>query len=296
MEENKNNQTSENSPTQQENTNTSSISIESQPQISPNIPDTSFVPRKKVSKKLILIGLGFLIIVLIISGLYFYLQKQGSSPKTQESSQNKQDTLSPTPGPTANWKTYRNEKYGFEFQYPKEWKILNTDYGADILEPNSSYAFTIHALGNIPNSEKFMQNQRNNPNFTTVVVNPIQVGGFITLHQTIDNKYASYVQHQLWIENNHKIYEFDFLSDSQIRTETINQILSTLKFIESDKSKLKMCPDGWYNVHSCMTENCSIGEHFLIEVNGILEQKDPSDYDLEWIRNNCEINSPEDVG
>jgi len=34
-------------------------------------------------------------------------------------------TPQPTPNGTSNWKTYRNEKYGFEFEYPtrKDWEI-----------------------------------------------------------------------------------------------------------------------------------------------------------------------------
>ena len=51
----------------------------------------------------------------------------------------KNETISqkslPTPSvnPAYNWKTYRNEKYGFEFKYPKDWSILdqNTVYYGD---------------------------------------------------------------------------------------------------------------------------------------------------------------------
>ena len=32
-------------------------------------------------------------------------------------------TTSPTPNETAEWKTYRNEEYGFEFQYPTDWNV-----------------------------------------------------------------------------------------------------------------------------------------------------------------------------
>ncbi len=49
----------------------------------------------------------------------------------------------PTPEPitqpeidTSDWKTYRNEKYGFEVRYPQRWLINERDGGVDIVFPN----------------------------------------------------------------------------------------------------------------------------------------------------------------
>lgn len=35
---------------------------------------------------------------------------------------------------TANWKTYRNEEYGFEIKYPKGWEVLNNNPYGKILD------------------------------------------------------------------------------------------------------------------------------------------------------------------
>lgn len=75
-----------------------------------------FITKGKTNWKYLLI---IVILFLIVIGETFYLIKQETKiPETQLPTKAIQDE-------TANWKTYRNEKYGFEIKYPEK---LNTEF------------------------------------------------------------------------------------------------------------------------------------------------------------------------
>jgi hypothetical protein len=88
---------------------------------------------------LIIIGLLILISFGVILGLSLKPKPQPSQTPTisqpTQAPQQKQEPID-----TSNWKTYRNEKYGFEFKYPKDYdkvekcKLKETDNGIEIGE------------------------------------------------------------------------------------------------------------------------------------------------------------------
>jgi hypothetical protein len=67
------------------------------------------------------------VLALITVGLVWYSQKL-SQERARISQETVEETLrqSETPAPidTTNWQVYRNEKYGFEFQYPPELAVV----------------------------------------------------------------------------------------------------------------------------------------------------------------------------
>ncbi len=63
--------------------------------------------------------------VLFGIGASVYVATQQPQPAEQQSvqtSQGQQQVISPNVD-TSNWQTYRNDKYGFEFKYPTNWKL-----------------------------------------------------------------------------------------------------------------------------------------------------------------------------
>jgi len=70
-------------------------------------------------KKKFLIPLIIIIGVLIIGGgIFAYFQFFKEGVKTEGEEQKNE---------TADWKTYKNEQYGFEFKYPSDWMVTEKD-------------------------------------------------------------------------------------------------------------------------------------------------------------------------
>jgi hypothetical protein len=100
--------------------NNSDRPINQQPPL-PQQPINS-IPHPKSKFKIILLIIFLLLIVgggvyllgtnkIILISKYFQKPTPTSVPKSP----------TPTPDPTANWKTYSNKEYGFEIKYPNTW-------------------------------------------------------------------------------------------------------------------------------------------------------------------------------
>lgn len=59
----------------------------------------------------------FALIITLLAGVWYVAWRNYQSPTTNNQPQNTEVVSMPS-----DWKTYHNEKYGFEFMYPNDWK------------------------------------------------------------------------------------------------------------------------------------------------------------------------------
>jgi hypothetical protein len=84
----------------------------------PPIINESSEPKSKLVPILLII---LIISVLVVGGFFVY--KTYFSQNTIQPIGNSTSQPVSTPDPTADWQTYTNEKYGYSFKYPSDWKV-----------------------------------------------------------------------------------------------------------------------------------------------------------------------------
>lgn len=67
--------------------------------------------------------------------------------KPQAPVNNNQNINDPTAIDTSDWKTYKNEEYGFEIQYPKDWKVREMKEGKKVDEEDVNKPVTWVTFG-----------------------------------------------------------------------------------------------------------------------------------------------------
>lgn len=86
---------------------------------------------------IILLGISFALAVLSL--LLFYKNQQlnkkiANTATAQSASPEETPSLSPNTPNVGEWKTYQDQKYGFSFDYPSDWEIMETENYPEVLQ------------------------------------------------------------------------------------------------------------------------------------------------------------------
>ncbi len=235
----------------------------------------------KTNDFVILLLSSLLILSCLVAGFFAYKTQNLVKEITKLKSVPTQiASATPTPDPTADWKTYTNEKYGFEFKYPESIntknKITNDifdlymngeEQNRVIISINQIKTFQTEPLewwntqkidvySKLPSSCFDLTKEAtiiSNHNAGTVVK---QFDKEITIGKSKDTKGCGVWPYNitfLLIPNSQGILKITYEAGYSIQSE---DILSTFRFIEPDASstplpvactmEAKVCPDGSY--------------------------------------------------
>lgn len=185
---------------------------------------------KKGSTSLIII---LIVVVVVIVAGYFILSKKSVAPgdDQNQSSSTVPEVNSNQPAtnkelPVADFKTYNNVKYGFEFQYPKSWDIssdVDSPVQVSIIFSDSSKNM-IFAVAVFP---KLGALQEVKKDFSSIIEEKsTTVLGMSATKITGVSKFSGQTENDIIFEKSGKTYIFGSFSSSV----SLDQIISTLKF------------------------------------------------------------------
>lgn len=202
------------------------------------VPAAPAVPVPVKSNNILVAILGILVVLLLGATAYlYYANQQLAQVITNYQRQTPSPSPASTPDPTANWKTYRSEKYNFSFKYPSEWQeyLRPVTPGAQYVDvisykPTPISEFTVVYFPDITNLEGWVQATKDSGLINTAISGQKNINGntFTEVVGLSSNgedktyfiKATSKGYLKIWMEP----------YDQKTQGQTFDQILSTFQF------------------------------------------------------------------
>lgn len=228
-------------------------------QIPPVEPQGQSVPPTSGTK--LTTGIAIIVIAVLATGAYFFFSNRTVAPKVEEVNQTKNQNQ-PTDDKVADWKTYRNEKYGFEIQIPTDWTVEESVSRNEIVffsqaSRDANAARTLRCKDPKVKAEEALECSRRNEDMYFVNEN---YGNGTAKKETINSVEWEVLEGensgwQYQTKQDGKLYHFrlSYLPENKAK---LVQFLSTFKFISSTQTQtfeeslfsISM-PAGWVAAH-----------------------------------------------
>lgn len=214
-------------------------------------------PQRQITPVQKKIAIFFLVALILLFGAFVYAQKLARENydkvsavaleaqwKTEEIKQKRLQNPTVTINSTADWQTYRNDEYGFEFKYPEEWELENEYSGDDgmsvgfheIKNSNLTLFISVGDEDEKNGIERLAAEQKSEIKKSARTIGGVDAdyfGGVIEF-----SSYNAFIFSQ---NNNYFV-----ISDYNIDKLLLNQILSTFRFVSPTGSRQGQSIEGQF--------------------------------------------------
>ncbi len=197
-------------------------------------------------------------IIVLAGAAYGWMMLSPASPVAYQT-----PTPSPTASanPTADWKTCKNTRYGYEFKYPQEWQVFKPGLGeagpADCTDGDTRLFLFAKSISDF--NTNFLAVEVKSPEYMAAfypniknledalqknsTLAPAHSTNSIVAELTLDGeRLVQFTNDDFWAFHDGTLYEFRMAGDLPL----VRQILSTFKFTDATSS----VPADWKNFSS----------------------------------------------